>query len=148
MRNLFDEKSIQEVIKRLNQLQPDKPPIWGKMNAAQMLAHCQEPFRVYFGETKIRQSFIGRIFGPLAKRKLYSNKPWPKNLPTAKGFKIADEREFDKERCKLISQVQRFSTSGILINTPRHPFFGKMNADEWSHLAYKHLDHHLQQFGV
>jgi hypothetical protein len=148
MRNLFNQEATENLLKRLQQLKADNKPIWGKMNAAQMLAHCQAPFRVYFGEQKLRQSFIGRIFGPIAKRKLFSNKPWPRNLPTAKEFVVSDPREFEIEKEKLISQVQRFTTSGILINTPKHPFFGKMSADDWSALGYKHLDHHLHQFGV
>ncbi|MEP6513238.1 MAG: DUF1569 domain-containing protein [Parafilimonas sp.] len=31
------------------------------------------------------------------------------------------------------------------METP-HPFFGKLKAEEWRTLTYKHLDHHLRQF--
>jgi hypothetical protein len=30
----------------------------------------------------------------------------------------------------------------------KHPFFGPMTAEEWGIISYKHLDHHLKQFGV
>jgi len=29
-----------------------------------------------------------------------------------------------------------------------HSFFGKLTPEEWAILSYKHLDHHLRQFGV
>ncbi len=29
-----------------------------------------------------------------------------------------------------------------------HPFFGNLNSEEWDTLNWKHLDHHLRQFGV
>jgi hypothetical protein len=148
MKTLFNEQATEELLQRLNQLKADRQPCWGKMNAAQMLAHCQAGFRVYFGEEKFTQSLAGRIFGPIAKRKLFNNKRWPKNLPTAKQFVIADERVFEEEKRKLVSQVQRFTTSGILINAPKHPFFGRMNNEDWSRFGYLHLDHHLNQFGV
>jgi hypothetical protein len=148
MNDLFDAASMQRILGRLERLEANKPPLWGKMNAAQMLTHCQAPFSVYFGDLKLRQSFAGLLFGRMAKRKLFAEKPWPRGLPTAREFVITDEREFDEERKKLARQIERFSASSILLHPPRHPFFGKMSAQEWSRLAYKHLDHHLQQFGV
>ncbi|MFD1127776.1 DUF1569 domain-containing protein [Paenibacillus provencensis] len=31
--------------------------------------------------------------------------------------------------------------------TNPHPFFGKLTSEEWSIGLYKHLDHHLKEFG-
>jgi hypothetical protein len=148
MNDLFDPESVRRILQRLSQLEAGKPPLWGKMNAAQMLTHCQAPFSVYFGELRLRQSFAGLLFGRMAKRKLFADKPWPRGLPTAREFVITEDRAFEAEREKLAGQIERFSSSSILLHPPRHPFFGKMSAQEWSRLAYKHLDHHLQQFGV
>ncbi|RYY89532.1 MAG: DUF1569 domain-containing protein [Chitinophagaceae bacterium] len=148
MNDLFDPESMQQILDRLNRLQPTQPPLWGKMNAAQMLTHCQAPFSVYFGELRLRQSVVGIFFGRIAKRKLFSEKPWPRSLPTAREFVVKEQPAFESERKKLAAQIERFSGSSILLHPPRHPFFGKMSAQEWSRLAWKHLDHHLQQFGV
>ena len=148
MNDLYHPDSVQQILERLDRLEPGCRPLWGKMNAAQMLTHCQAPFAVYFGELQLKQSLVGLLFGRIAKRKLFSNKPWPRGLPTAREFVISDERQFEEERRRLAGQIERFSGSSILLHPPHHPFFGKMSAQEWSRLAWKHLDHHLQQFGV
>jgi hypothetical protein len=70
-------------------------------------------------------------------------------MPTNPNFVVADEREFEKERKQLIALVQRFPQSGpSAITKEAHPFFGKMNPQEWSTLQWNHLNHHLTQFGV
>lgn len=148
MSDLFEPTSAAQILDRLSRLHAAQPALWGKMNAAQMLTHCQAPFSVYFGEIKLRQSLIGLLFGRIAKRKLFADKPWPRGLPTAREFVVMDKREFEEERRKLAAQIGRFSCSSIQLQAPKHPFFGKMSAQEWSRFAYRHLDHHLQQFGV
>ncbi|MBD0331521.1 MAG: DUF1569 domain-containing protein [Chitinophagaceae bacterium] len=149
MKNLFDQATADEFISRIERLQQTSTPRWGKMNAVQMLAHCQAPFRVCFGELQLKQSLIGKIFGPMAKRKLLSAKPFGKNLPTAKEFIVPDRKDFEEEKNSLIQQIRRFSLGGHeVVKNFQHPFFGKMTPDEWGALSAKHLDHHLQQFGV
>ena len=148
MQNLYKPTAAAHIIARLQALQPTAQAQWGKMNVAQMLAHCQAPFETYFGHMKLKQSFIGLLFGGFVKKKLFSNQPWKKNLPTAKEFMVFDERDFNIEKEKLLSFIKRFIAEGKNISSPKHPFFGKMNHQEWGILAYKHLDHHLQQFGV
>lgn len=148
MHSLFEPTTAAEIIARIEKLQPSAQPQWGKMNVSQMLAHCQAPFEVYFGEKKLKRGLMGVLFGKWAKRKLMSEKPWDKNLPTAKEFKIEDQRNFDIEKTKLVNIVNRFSTEGYAITSFIHPFFGKTSSQEWAVLSYNHLNHHLQQFGV
>jgi Protein of unknown function (DUF1569) len=148
MESLFDTDATARILERLYRLEPDARPRWGKMNVAQMLAHCQAPFEVYFGKMKLKQGLAGLVFGRMAKKQLLSDKPWRHNLPTAKVFLVADNRNFDVEREKLVNLINRFASEGFIITTVTHPFFGKLSAQEWALLAYKHLDHHLQQFGV
>ncbi|HEY0065903.1 MAG TPA: DUF1569 domain-containing protein [Flavisolibacter sp.] len=148
MGNLFEPAAAEEIISRLQSLQPDARPRWGKMNAAQMMAHCHAPFETYFSEKKMKQALIGMLFGRMARKKLFSNKPLPRNLPTSKEFIIPDQKDFASERERLVEMINRFSTEGYTVPAQVHPFFGKMSAQEWALLAYKHMDHHLQQFGV
>ena len=121
--NLFDQSSVQEVLSRLNTITAYTPANWGKMNAAQMVTHCQAPFKVYFGEMKMKQPLIGRLFGKIAKRQLLSPKPWRRSLPTAPEFRIADERNFNTERENLVRYINRFATEGFTISSTIHPFF-------------------------
>lgn len=146
--NLFETAAAEEVLSRLNHITANTSPQWGKMNAAQMMAHCQAPFRAYFGEIKMKRGLMGILFGKMAKKKLFSDKPWPKSLPTDKNFIIAEEKEFAIEKEKLVSCINHFVKEGYTVTASVHPFFGKMSSQEWAVLGYKHLDHHLKQFGV
>jgi Protein of unknown function (DUF1569) len=148
MHNLFEPATAQEIIDRLNKVEATTTPRWGKMNAGQMMAHCQAPLDFYFSEKKMKRAFVGYLFGRMAKKRLFSDKPWAKNLPTAKAFVVTGHRNFEEERKRLIELVNRFSNEGYTVVSSTHPFFGRLSAQEWALLAYKHLDHHLQQFGA
>jgi Protein of unknown function (DUF1569) len=146
VKNLFDPAVKQDIITRINKLTPQSRGQWGKMNVGQMLAHCQVPIGVGLGTNKISRSFIGRIFGPLAKKILYNDKPFKRHLPTDRTFVMKDEKDFEKEKQGLLTMVNSFSEKNI-VDTP-HPFFGRLTKEQWSKGTWKHLDHHLQQFGV
>lgn len=149
MRNLFDTYTYTETVARINNLSPDVPAQWGKMNVAQMLGHCKEIFSVPLSEKPSPRMLIGRIFGPFIKSKSYNEVPWKKNLPTAPGFIIKDQRDFNKEKNELLHLVNRFYAAGPMgISKYPHPFFGKFTPEQWGKSMYKHMDHHLQQFGV
>jgi hypothetical protein len=70
-----------------------------------------------------------------------------KNSPTAKEFIIADERVFATEKNNLLGYIDKFSDPKS-IKTTRHSFFGNLTTEEWGKFMYKHLNHHLTQFGV
>jgi hypothetical protein len=149
MKSLFNPHDNQAIISRINKLSENTRPLWGKMTVAQMVAHAQNPLYVAFGEKKLKQGLIGLLFGKMAKKKLMADAPFKKNLPTAKSFLVKDERNFQAEKNKLLQLVDRFITQGesALTKEP-HPFFGKLTTNEWDILQWKHLDHHLRQFGV
>ncbi len=147
--NLFDSGDRAAMVARIESLRPDTRRVWGKMSIAQMLAHCQQPLRVALGELPLKRSLIGILFGRLAKKKLLDPKPWKQGLPTAPEFKITDERDFAKEKSALLALVRRFGEGGPATVTKQpHPFFGPMTIDEWQQLQWRHLDHHLRQFGT
>jgi hypothetical protein len=146
MNSLFDVQYNTEIINRINKLTPDTKPLWGKMTVAQMMAHCIEGFRSAYGEIKLKRSFIGILFGGMAKKSVMGDKPFKRDLPTDKNFIIRYERNFEEEKNKLTAYVKKFEVRALTKDT--HPFFGKMTTDEWDKLMVKHLDHHLRQFGV
>lgn len=53
--NLFEATATKEILTRMEGIKPTTPPNWGKMNATQMMAHCQAPLRAYFGEVKMKR---------------------------------------------------------------------------------------------
>jgi hypothetical protein len=149
MQNLFDAVTYNEVMERMNRLSPQAVGQWGKMNVSQMLAHCKEAFKVPLSEKKLPRIFMGRLIGWLIKSKLFNEEPWKKNLPTAPNFLIKDERNFAKEKKELMELINKFYAAGPMgISKHPHPFFGKFTPEQWGLSMYKHIDHHLRQFGV
>jgi hypothetical protein len=146
LKNLFDPAVKQEVIGRINQLRPATQRKWGKMDVAQMLAHLQAPLGVPMGKHQLKGNMLFRLMAPLVKKQLYSDKPFRRNLPTDKTFKIAGQREFETEKQQLINLINCFTEENITNDV--HPLFGKMTLQQWSNSNWKHVDHHLQQFGV
>jgi hypothetical protein len=148
MKNLFDQEAYQEIVQRLHQLRPDSQRQWGKMNPAQALAHLCRGLKVALADKPLKRMWIGYILGPLMKHKLYNDTPWKSSLPTAPDFVVNDLRDFETERTKLLALVQRFHEAGpSQAGQFPHPFFGSMTPEQWGKSIYKHLDHHLRQFG-
>ncbi len=146
VKNLFDAAVKQELIGRINALTAETRAQWGAMNVSQMLAHCQMPLGVATGKHKLKRNFFLSLIGPFFKKQLFNDKPFKRNLPTDKSFIIADPEAFEKEKQKLISMINSFSETAM--SGEPHPFFGKLSKEEWSRGTWKHIDHHLQQFGV
>jgi hypothetical protein len=149
MNDLFDPTAYREIIARIDSLNAGSQPLWGKMNVAQMLSHLQAPVVIGLGDVKLKQRLIGLLFGRIAKKKLFGNEPFKRNLPTDPSFVRKDTHDFETEKQKLKETLQRFHDGGpeALTKDP-HPFFGKLTTEEWSTSMYKHLDHHLRQFGA
>ncbi len=146
VKNLFASDAKQFIIERINKLTSESKPLWGKMNVAQMLAHCQMPMGVALGSHKLKGGIILKLIGPFFKKLLFNEKPFKRNLGTDRSFIITDQRKFEEEKQKLVDMINRF-TEANMVDEP-HPFFGKLTKEEWSKGTWKHLDHHLMQFGV
>lgn len=151
IRNIFTKVVTDELIDRVEKLTPQSEPLWGKMNVAQMLAHCCVSYELFYEMDKFPKpgkimKFIIRL---LAKPQVVGEKPYPKNGRTAPVFMITDEREFKKEKDRLVAYLIKTQQLGELYFDGRESLsFGKLSAAEWNTLFYKHLDHHLTQFGV
>lgn len=148
MQSLFEPAAQKAISDRLNRLPATAVRQWGKMDAAQMLAHCSAALEVGTGDRPRPQALIGKIFGPFVRSSLLGDKPFSKNSPTDPTFVIADARDFAREKERLIGLVGRFCERGApAAGGQMHSFLGRISGDEWGALMYKHLDHHLRQFG-
>lgn len=149
MRNFFEASDRNPLLARLEKLQGSAVRQWGKMDVAQMCAHCAAATEVAAGEVVKRQAFVGKLLGPLVKKSVVgSDKPLSKNSPTDPTFVVSDPRDFEKEKARLVAVTKRFCAAGPAAANGRvHSFFGRMTGDEWGVMMYKHLDHHLRQFG-
>lgn len=148
MKSVFDTVTREELVTRIKSLTPQSAAQWGKMNAYQMVKHCTLHEDMVLGKLKINRVFIGRLIGGmLLKKALKDDKPFGKNSPTSSLLKTLNESgdiELQKkEWIERLEQYGRYTNSDFI-----HPFFGPMTRDQVGFFAYKHVDHHLRQFGA
>jgi hypothetical protein len=150
MESLFESGCVDEVQQRLSRLGPDQARQWGTMSAAQMLAHCSLGLEMAAGEIRPPRALIGRVLGPVIKPMAFrESEPMRRNSPTSKELVVKDDRDFETERRRLSGLIDGFVAAGPGGCTAHpHAFFGALTPDEWAVLMYKHLDHHLRQFGA
>lgn len=149
MKSLFDKTTYEEIVSRMNKLTPASQKQWGKMEVAQMLAHCEVAFKVPLNEKPLPRMLLGLLIGWIFKKKLYNEEPWKQNLPTAPDFIIKGSHDFEKEKATLLSMIEKFHKADpAAIEKIVHPMFGKFTGEQWGKAMYKHLDHHLTQFSV
>lgn len=148
-KTLFQRDTIAELMSRIDKLQPASVRQWGKMDASQMMAHCSATLDMASGRMNPPRAFIGILLGGIAKPIFTNDKPFGKNNPTDKRLVISDARHFAREQAQLKTKLQQFHESGEAGCTRHpHPFFGSLTPQEWARGMYKHLDHHLRQFGA
>ncbi len=120
------------------------------MTAAQMLAHVNVSYEYMYEERLDRPPLVLRLLLRLFMRDLLvGNKPYAHNSRTAPSMVIAEEKDFESEKARLLEYVQRtFDKGASQFEGKRQVTLGPISAEEWSTLLWKHLDHHLRQFGV
>jgi hypothetical protein len=150
MKNLFDRTAAKEVKERIARLRPDSERLWGRMTSAQAVAHCAAGLEWAVGDSVPPRMLLGRMIGRIVKPMLLRNdEPMRRNSPTVKSLVVGDERDLRTEQNRLCGLIDRFAAAGPEGCTAHpHSFFGRLTAEEWAILMYKHLDHHLRQFGV
>ncbi|WP_291869178.1 DUF1569 domain-containing protein [Maribacter sp.] len=147
MQSLFNEKTYTETLDRIRNLNSNSERLWGKMSVGQMLWHCQYPLKIAIKnkESKKRGNFFIRLF---IKKSMYNDKAWRKSLPTAPALKTKEEKEMEVEAEKLKLLITEFHALNKRKKWYPHPIFGVLTHEQWGKMQYKHLDHHLKQFGV
>lgn len=148
--DLFDAAGVEQMRRRIDALTPDTQPLWGRMGVAEMLAHVNVAYEMVYTDTHPRPNPLMRwVLRRIVKQRVVGPEPYPRNTPTAPAFRIKDAREFGTERARLLDFLHRVATEGRATFEGRESLsFGPLTATEWNGLFSKHLDHHLQQFGV
>jgi len=153
MKNFFDPILVAETKQRVLRVRPESERQWGSMTAAQTLAHCSAGIQMAMGHVRAKRApFPFRLLGPLIKPLVFrDDKPLRRNSPSSPELFSADPTgcELERERAVLIEAIDSFAGQGAACCTGHpHPFFGRLKPEQWSILMYKHVDHHLRQFGV
>jgi hypothetical protein len=147
----LDNQSASELMHRFEQLQADATPLWGKMNPTEMLAHCTAALKMAFGEIPVKVRF-SPWKASIARLLFIEWFAFPKDSPTAPELdpnkKLKQIGSFSDEKNTLIQHLNRMNNTPSDFSFGMHPLFRKMDRKQWGKLVYKHLDHHLRQFGV
>jgi hypothetical protein len=148
MKSLFDDGDRAALLNRIANLPPEAVRQWGKMSPAQMLCHCSQALETSTGDRPMKQKLLGKILTPFIRSSILGAKPFGKNAPTDPTFVVSGDRDFAGEKTRLVGLIDRFVQRGpAAAANETHAFFGKLSGPEWGELMYKHIDHHLQQFG-
>lgn len=148
--NIFKREVSEQVIQRINALKPDTRPLWGKMSVNQMLAHTNVMYEMVYDSKHPKQNPFMRLMLKAFVKKIVTNeKPYKNNSRTAPAFLIHDERNFDIEKTRLIEYIEKTQKLGEAnFDKKESHSFGILTSTEWNNMFYKHLNHHLTQFGV
>lgn len=150
MKSVFNSQDVLETFSRIDSLTPESKQLWGKMNVSQMLAHLNVAYDMTFTDKYPKpNAFVKFILKLAVKQSVVGPKPYKKNSKTAPQFIITDERVFEKEKQKLKDYMQKTLDLGEAhFEGKESHSFGRLTTQEWNTMFYKHLDHHLNQFGV
>jgi hypothetical protein len=148
--NIFSAPIAEKFIARINNLSSTTQQQWGKMDVGQMMAHCNISYEMAFDENyKKSNGFLRFILKNLVKKGLVNENPLKKNSSTATEMLVKTTKNFETEKSKLVENVHHLVKKGEnYFDLKDHPGFGVMTKQEWNNFYYKHLDHHLTQFGV
>ncbi|MBS1752364.1 MAG: DUF1569 domain-containing protein [Bacteroidetes bacterium] len=148
-KNLLYQHSADSIIERIKKLQPGNKAVWGKMNATEMLLHANLCNEEIFTSVSSRRStsfkqYLLRIIA------LYLAPHFKKGI---KGDSLKETTgkietlKFEEQKEKFIALIKKFPEYKQPIRL-FHIAFGNLSTREWGIAAYKHMDHHLRQFGV
>ena len=146
MKTLFNETDRRVLIERIARLTPDRTPLWGRMNAPQMVAHLADAMRMATGDLPIRMRKTPLRY-PLVKQLVVYLLPFPKGVPTVKELQ-REPGAWETEMADLRAMLESLAARDRNGPWPVHPAFGPLSAHAWGVLSLRHCDHHLRQFGV
>ena len=149
MNSLFNPADRDALARRFAELEPGAQRLWGNMDPAQMMRHCSIALGDLLGDRPVKQLFLGKLITPLIRRAVFGDKPFRRNSPTDPIYVVSDPQDFEAERTRLATLIDRVVQRGAAKTEGKvHPFFGRLSGEQWGRLVYKHFDHHLRQFGV
>ena len=149
MKTIFDPETKEDLLDRLGKLSPQSERQWGKMKPSQMMEHSARALDMAIGKKPMKQIFLGKALSWMFRKEFLGEKPFKQNRPTGPDFMIKDDPDFESTRerlSELINEFHRLGESGL--DGHIHGFFGPLTGKQWGKTQYKHVDHHLRQFGV
>jgi hypothetical protein len=152
MKTINNQTDKNETITRLRNLRLDSDRLWGKMTAHQMVCHLTDSFKGAMGEKSV--SAVDTLMSRTMIKWIALRSPikWPQGVKTRPEMDQENGGtkpvEFENDRRQLEQIIERFSQQQSVFDSSSHPLFGKMSRADWMRWGYRHVDHHLRQFGL
>lgn len=148
MRTLFDVGDRKRVIDRIAALDADRRPLWGHFTAPEMVRHVSCGLRQGLGEYDAGPPAGLLQYAPLNWLMIHVV-PWPKGrAKSPPEFLAVRPTTWAADVSNLRALIERFAVRGPDVAWPAHKVFGTISARSWGALQFKHVDHHLRQFGA
>jgi hypothetical protein len=149
MVTMWNARAAQSIRARITRLAPECHAAWGRMTAPVVVCHLAETLKLAIGELHVASMNTPVRFPPLKQLIVYWA-PFPKNAPTAPEVIARAPGEWKADIAELQGLVDRLCARGADVNAvwPVHPAFGRLSRRAWGVHVYRHIDHHLRQFGV
>ena len=149
MKTIFDKTAHDELLERLCKLEMSSERQWGKMSPSQMVEHVARAVEMAMGKKPMKRMLIGKLMSRFFRKEYLGEQQFQPNRPTGAGLLVRDDPDFEPTRTRLlalITELHHYGESATDGNV--HPFFGTLTGKQWGETQYKHVDHHLRQFGV
>ena len=147
MKSTFQSHARHELLERLERLSPEQRPLWGRMTAPQMVSHLLASMRMALGDLAVASKRLPLRYPPIKQLVIYWL-PFPKGAPTAPELVTRVPEEWSADVAALGDAIARLAGRDPGGRWPDHPAFGVMSGRAWGVLTYRHVDHHLRQFGA
>jgi hypothetical protein len=147
MKSIWQDESRKELSDRVGGLTWDHRAQWGKFTAPRMVCHLSDSLRMAMGELPVKSRHLPIRYPPLKQLIIYVA-PFPKSAPTAPELLTREPREWVKDIADLRGLLDRAAATSTTDGWPEHPAFGALSRRAWGVLIYRHMDHHLRQFGA
>ena len=150
MPSVFNPADVSVLTDRIDKLTATTAPLWGKMTVGQMLAHCNVSYELAYTDKHPKpNAFMKFILKALVKKNVVDDTPYKHSQPTGPAFLQKEDKNFEGEKIRLIDHLNKTLQLGEShFDGKESHSFGVLTLPEWNNMFYKHLDHHLSQFGV
>ncbi len=145
-KSIYQPEVYHDILARIDKLSFESAPQWGTMDAAQMMAHCAAILDVSNGKPLENTPFVARLFKGMIRKMVVGEKPYPKSSKTHPQYLQSSSKDFELEKQHLLKSLEK--SRKMEGEETKHALFGALTKEEKGWSSYKHLDHHLTQFGV
>jgi hypothetical protein len=147
MKSSWEPEAQRELTDRVGRLAWDRRAEWGTFTAPKMVCHLADSLRMAMGDLKVAPKRLPIRYPPLKQLIIYLA-PFPKGAPTAPELLVRQPREWANDVADVQSLLARAATASTTDAWPEHPAFGRLSRRAWGVLIFRHMDHHLRQFGA